>query len=105
MATEDDFQDRRRAINFLTAFAAAVKLHLRKERDIQRDLKEFDNFLGLQDVANIQSASHMPLFCQDILSDYLAKQQKSGKLTDYQMGVINTSCLSGTFIATVIFFV
>mmetsp|Transcript_23277 Transcript_23277/g.48372 ORF Transcript_23277/g.48372 Transcript_23277/m.48372 type:complete len:177 (+) Transcript_23277:415-945(+) len=36
----------------------------------------------------------MPLFCQDMLADYLAKQVKAGKLTDYQMGVFNTTCLA-----------
>ena len=95
---DDDREDRRRAINFVTAFAAAVKLHLRKERDIRRDLEEVGVQLSIQDIANIQNASHMPLFCQDILSNYLAKQFNSGKLTDYQLGTINTTALAGKFL-------
>lgn len=94
IATDDDFGDRRRAINFVTAFAAATKLHLRHEKDLRRDLQAIGVGMELQDIANIQSASHMPLFCQDILSNYLATQVKAGKLTDYQMGVINTDCLA-----------
>jgi hypothetical protein len=107
--SNDDLEDRRRAIAFVTAFGAAVKLHLRKERDIQRDLQgdldvgcssssSGDNgeacrpgILDFQDLANIQSASHMPLFCQDILSHYLFKQHRAGKLSDYQMGCIESA--------------
>ena len=92
--TEDDWQDRRRAIDFVTAFGAATKLHLRKERDIRRDIVALGCGLSCQDVANIQQASHMPLFCLDIMSDYLSKQVKAGKLSDYQMGVINSSSLA-----------
>lgn len=94
VASHDDYEDRRRAINFVVAFGAAVKLHLRKEKDIRRDIDAIGCHLSCQDVANIQNASHMPLFCQDILSDYLAKQVKSGNLSDYQMGVINTTSLA-----------
>jgi len=92
--TKDDFEDRRRIINFVTAFAVACKLQLRNEKDIQRDLKALGVDLPYQDVANIQQAPHMPLFCQDVMSDYLAKQYKGGRLTDYQMGVINETCLA-----------
>ena len=92
--SEEDKNERRRAINFVTAFGAAVKLHLRKERDIRRDIDALGCELSLQDVANIQQASHMPLFCQDILSDYLAKQVKAGKLSDYQLAVINKTTLA-----------
>ena len=92
--TQDDWHDRRRAIDFVAAFGAATKLHLRKERDIRRDIKALDCGLSCQDVANIQQASHMPLFCLDILSDYLSKQVKAGKLSDYQLGVINSASLA-----------
>eukprot|EP00527_Entomoneis_sp_CCMP2396_P006037 CAMPEP_0198142494 /NCGR_PEP_ID=MMETSP1443-20131203/5268_1 /TAXON_ID=186043 /ORGANISM="Entomoneis sp., Strain CCMP2396" /LENGTH=418 /DNA_ID=CAMNT_0043805513 /DNA_START=21 /DNA_END=1277 /DNA_ORIENTATION=- len=92
--TDDDFHDRHRAINYVAAFAAAVKLHLRKERDIRRDLDELGLDLAVQDVANLQNASHMPLFCLDILSNYLAQQVDAGKLSDYQLGVINTTSLA-----------
>ncbi|CAB9502752.1 UPF0187 protein [Seminavis robusta] len=96
--TEDDKEDRRRAVDYLTAFGVAMKLHLRGERHIVSDLSEgtIGKTLSLtfQDIANIQQAKNMPLFCLDVLSDYLNKQQLAGKLSDYQLGIINVGCLS-----------
>jgi ion channel-forming bestrophin family protein len=103
--TDSDRADRRRAIDFLTAFGVALKLHVLDERHIVRDLTEQGTTIGtrltmnMQDIANLQQSRHMPLFCLDILSDYLTKQVKAGKLSDYQLGVINTTVmavLSGT---------
>lgn len=92
--TQDDVLDRSRAISFVTAFALSCKLHLRKERDLRRDCESLGLKLCTQDIANIQHADHMPLFCQDVLSHYLAEQGDSGKLSEYQLAVINTTCLS-----------
>lgn len=111
--TKSDCDDRRRAVAFVTAFSAATKLHLRKERDIHRDLialasgdlveigdnstassSDEDGILWPQDAANLQNAKHMPLFCLDILSDYLSTQYRAGKLTDYQMGVIHSTTMA-----------
>lgn len=92
--------DRRRAVDYLTAFGVALKLHLRGERHIVTDLTDKTTNIGqrlhlnFQDIANIQQANHMPLFCMDVLSDYLAKQQRAGKLSDFQMGVINQTVLA-----------
>lgn len=75
-----------------------MKLHLRGEKHIVYDLTSEPISamisLSLQEVANVQQAKHMPTFCLDILSDYLSKQNKAGKLSDYQMGVINTTVLA-----------
>ncbi|CAB9515162.1 UPF0187 protein YneE [Seminavis robusta] len=99
--TASDKADRRRAINFLTAFACALKLHLRDERHIVLDLTLQGTTVGdrlkglsLQDIANIQQADHMPNFCMDIISDYLAKQTKAGKLSDYQLGTLNETVMA-----------
>ena len=91
---EDDVLDRARAIHFVTAFAVACKLHLLKEHDIRRDCQSLGLPLCHQDIANIQHSDHMPLFCQDVLSHYLEQQAEAGKLSEYQLGVINTSCLA-----------
>ena len=120
----DDVLDRRRAVYFAAAFAVACKVHLRKERDIRRDLQalgmttatanthdsrttttnnphedphshsHFSPPLCHQDIANIQHSQHMPLFCQDVMSQYLAHQAETGKLSDRQLEVINLTCLS-----------
>lgn len=98
--TLDDRLDRRRAIDFLTAYGVALKLHLRGERHIVKDLTDKTTNIGkqirlsIQDIANIQQASHMPLFCLDVLSDYLAKQQRAGKLSDCQLMVINQTVMA-----------
>ncbi|CAB9509079.1 UPF0187 protein [Seminavis robusta] len=98
--TEDDLADRRRVVDFLTAYAVSLKLHLRDEKHIARDLLEEENVitesltLSFQDVANIQQAAHMPTYCIDILSSYVADQTKKGNLSDYQLGVINTTVLA-----------
>ena len=96
--TPGDIEDRRRAIGFCATFAISLKLHLRGERNIVQDLRQ-DKIkacikLNYQDIANLQQARHMPQFCQDQLSYYVAKQQKEGKLSDYQLGVINTTSLA-----------
>ena len=92
--SSNDMLDRSRAINFVTAFAISCKLHLRNEHDIRRDCQDLGLKLCHQDVANIQHADHMPLFCQDILSNYLNTQVDEGKLSDHQLGVINKTCMS-----------
>ena len=87
--------DRRRAIHFVAAYPVACKAHLRKERDIRRDFETLGLKLCHQDMANIQHAHHMPLFCQDVLSNYLNTQaDEAGKLSQKQLDVINTTCLA-----------
>lgn len=93
--------DRKRAIDYVTAYCVALKLHLRSERHIVRDLKGDPTSviasqltLSYQDVANIQNARHMPLFCIDVLSDYLVKQVRAGRLSDYQSGIMNGRVLT-----------
>lgn len=92
--TQADFDDRRRAVNFVTCFAAATKLHLRKERDINRDIQKLRIQLCPQDIANIQHADHMPIFCQDVLSFYLNDQVKHGRLSEHQLSDINQICVA-----------
>lgn len=95
-----DAEDRRRAVDYLTAFAVTLKCSLRGERHIVKDLTDRQTVIGrriklsFQDIANIQQSSHMPLFCLDVLSNYLAKQQRASKLSDYQLGIINTTVMA-----------
>lgn len=96
----NDEADRRRAVDYLTAFAVTLKCSLRGERHIVKDLTDRQSVIGrriklsFQDIANIQQSSHMPLFCLDVLSNYLAKQQRASKLSDYQLGIINTTVMA-----------
>ncbi len=86
MRSAQDLEERRRVIGFVTAVCSTLKLHLRKEANAVPELGEV---LMLQDIMNIERSNHMPNFCLDVITYYLMKQVKEGKLTDYQSGLID----------------
>lgn len=90
---DDDAADRRRAVSFITCFAIATKLHLRNERDINRDFKALGMDICPQDVANISKADNMPIFCQDVLSYYLEDQTQKKNLAELSLSDINAVCV------------
>ena len=68
----------RRILGFIIAFAVTKKRHLRDERGLQ----ELDTVLSIQDVRNIQEAEHMPLYCIDVLTNYIQEAYAAGKISD-----------------------
>jgi putative membrane protein len=80
-----DSGDRRRACSFLMVFAVALKQHLRNERG----LSELGSILSAQDIANIQQAKHMPLFCLDVMSYYLNGVHRSGEISSIQLEIMD----------------
>ena len=68
----------RRILGFIIAFAVTKKRHLRDERGLQ----ELESVLSIQDLRNIQEAEHMPLYCIDVLTNYIQEAYAAGKISD-----------------------
>ena len=85
----------RRILGFIVAVAVAKKRHLRDERGLQ----ELDTVLSIQDVRNIQEAEHMPLYCIDVLRNYIREAYASGKISDrvLEMMDANLTAIGDTF--------
>ncbi len=85
----------RRTLGFIVAVAAAEKRHLRNERRLQ----ELETVLSIKDVRNIQEAQHMPLFCIDVLRNYIREAYASGKISDrvLEMMDANLTAIGDTF--------
>jgi hypothetical protein len=77
----------RRTLGFIVAVAAAEKRHLRNERRLQ----ELETVLSIKDVRNIQEAQHMPLFCIDVLRNYIREAYASGKISDCVLQLMNSN--------------
>jgi len=75
----------------VAAFASTLKLHLRKERNC---VPELGTILCFQDVLNIEKSIIMPQFCADTVSHYLQKQVKNNRVSVYQVGAMNSGCMS-----------
>jgi putative membrane protein len=91
VSSEADKKERTRAIGFVGAFAASLKLTLRRERN---PMPELGDILIFQDILNIERQQVMPQFCLDVLTYYLVEQQKAGKVGEYTLGVMTTTCLA-----------
>jgi putative membrane protein len=87
---DESLQERRRAIGFVGAFASRLKIRLRRERN---PVPELGDILCFQDILNIERANVMPQLCLDVITYYLAQQNKQGTLEVFTMGVMNTTCI------------
>uniref|UniRef100_A0A7S0XQN2 Bestrophin homolog n=1 Tax=Pseudo-nitzschia delicatissima TaxID=44447 RepID=A0A7S0XQN2_9STRA len=87
----EEKKDRRRAVAFVAAFASTLKLTLRRERN---SVPELGEILCFQDILNIERANIMPQFCLDVLTNYLVKQHKKGRLGEYTLGVMTSTCIA-----------
>jgi predicted membrane chloride channel (bestrophin family) len=67
----------RRILGFIVGVAVAKKKHLRDERALQ----ELETILSIHDVRNIQEDKHMPLYCIDVLRNYIREAYASGKIS------------------------
>jgi putative membrane protein len=85
-----DCYERRRAIAFVAAFAATLKLNMRGELNT---VPELGGLLCFQDILNIEKSRVMPQFCVDVLTYYLQKQVRAGKLTVQEYCTMNETCL------------
>jgi predicted membrane chloride channel (bestrophin family) len=86
-----DCRERRRAIGFIAAFSSTLKLTMRGETN---SVPELGGVLCFQDILNIEKARQMPQLCLDVITYYLHKQVKQGKLTVQELCVMNETCLS-----------
>jgi ion channel-forming bestrophin family protein len=77
--------ERNRTVAFLAAFAVSVKRNLRQERC----LNELSGVLDDQDIVNIQLARHMPLYCLDVISHYMASMFKAGHFDGHMLAVMD----------------
>ena len=84
--TISDEEELRRMVAFVAAIPVSAKNLLRGENSVREDLKDL---LSTEDMTDIESALNGPNYCIDVLGHYLAKQVRTGKLTDHQLGVIN----------------
>jgi putative membrane protein len=78
-------------VAFVAAIPVSAKNLLRGENSVREDLKDL---LSTEDMTDIESALNGPNYCIDVLGHYLAKQVRTGKLTDHQLGVINMTCIT-----------
>jgi putative membrane protein len=77
----------RRMLGFIVAFAVAKKRHLRDEKGMQ----ELESVLSIQDVRNIQEAEHMPLYCIDVLTNYIQEAYAAGKISDHVLQMMDAN--------------
>jgi hypothetical protein len=47
----------------------------------ERALQELETILSIHDVRNIQEDKHMPLYCIDVLRNYIREAYASGKIS------------------------
>ena len=52
------------------------KRHLRGEKGLQ----ELENILSIQDIRNVQEAEHMPLYCLDVITNFLQESFTAGSI-------------------------
>jgi putative membrane protein len=83
--------ERRRAVAFVGAFASTLKLTLRRERNA---VPELGDILCFQDILNIEHANVMPQFCLDVLTHYLVTQQREGRMGEYTLRVMTSTCIA-----------
>ena len=75
----DEPAQHRRILGFIVAFVVVLKRHLRDEKGLQ----ELESVLSIQDLRNIQEAEHMPLYCIDVLTNYIKEACAAGKISDH----------------------
>lgn len=76
-----DREEKKAALDLLTAFAIATKLHLRNE-PIDRDL---ENHLSLSRYLKLTTMNNPPLEIAFWIGDYLQEQYKHERLSQYQL--------------------
>ena len=83
----DEPAKHRRILGFIVAYAVVLKRHLRDEKGLQ----ELESVLSIQDLRNIQEAEHMPIYCIDVLTNYIQKACAAGKISDHVLYMMDAN--------------
>jgi putative membrane protein len=83
--------ERRRAMGFVAAVPATLKLELRHQRNAVPDL---GNILVHQDILNMEKSASMPLFCVDTLNYYLVGNNSDGNFSNVALAMAEKSGLT-----------
>lgn len=74
-------------LGFIVAFAVTKKRHLRDEKGLQ----ELAGILNVQDLRNIQESEHMPLYCLDVLTNYLRIAYSEKRISDHVLQLMDNN--------------